>query len=281
MEKLKTGLASYLGSAAWWVCDKIWGDRLFAIVKPMLPDVAINGVPLADVARFGLSYGPPFALVLIGTILFISGRRQIASIASGAVTTSLATAEDTQSPAPSLEPVNVTANNTSTVKAKPKLIYLPEERARMIVALTGFYEIIHPRCFELTQSLINQKFQTWERDLRAGKALEIAGWLEAAKGDVEALNREFNKVMDQVSVFHEELGNIFQDSGVQGNLIIGLMQPLDKLKELGAAQSSINVNRYVREDFEYLYKTIIAYHEWVSRSSHKATDKLRELRGVS
>ena len=76
MGKIWGGLASYIGSALWWLTDKIWGDKLFALVEPMIPEWAVQGVPLSDILRSALAYGPPIALLIVGSVFFLSGRRQ-------------------------------------------------------------------------------------------------------------------------------------------------------------------------------------------------------------
>jgi hypothetical protein len=86
MGKLWTALASYCGSALWWLCDKIWGDRIFAILKPMIPDWAVQGVPLAEILRQAQTWVPPIILVLIGTALFVSQRRRLMAAATATVT---------------------------------------------------------------------------------------------------------------------------------------------------------------------------------------------------
>src|SRR5258706_4096448 len=80
MGKISTAFASYCGSALWWLCDKIWRDQIFAVIKPMIPDWVIHGVPLAEIVRQTQTWGPPAILVLIGTTLFLSQRRQLIAI---------------------------------------------------------------------------------------------------------------------------------------------------------------------------------------------------------
>jgi hypothetical protein len=82
MDKLKAGFASYIGSAFWWLCDKLWGDRLFSVVKPMIPDWAVAGVTLTETLRYAQTWVPPVLLFVLGTVFFVGERRRVNALIS-------------------------------------------------------------------------------------------------------------------------------------------------------------------------------------------------------
>ncbi len=77
MGNFRAGLASYIGSALWWLCDKLWGDAIFAAIKPYIPDSVIKGVPLANIVNLVISYAPAILLFVLGTSFFLAGRREL------------------------------------------------------------------------------------------------------------------------------------------------------------------------------------------------------------
>ena len=76
MSKALGGLASFLGSATLWLCDKIWGDTIFSWVKPMIPERVVAGVQLNGLVGSIISYAPPAALAALGFYLFWSTLRR-------------------------------------------------------------------------------------------------------------------------------------------------------------------------------------------------------------
>ena len=76
VRKLVEGVLSFIGAAIWWLVDRLWGDAIFAAIRPMIPNWAIDP-PVAAWIEGTISYGPPLALVILGSYFFLSGRRQI------------------------------------------------------------------------------------------------------------------------------------------------------------------------------------------------------------
>jgi hypothetical protein len=75
MRSFLKGAASYLGSAIWWITDKLWGDQLFKWARPMIPDWLAYPA-LEDVTRWAIAYGPPLGLFALGTFFFLRNRKE-------------------------------------------------------------------------------------------------------------------------------------------------------------------------------------------------------------
>lgn len=87
MRKLVVGLLSWVGAGVWWIVDRLWGDAVFAAVRPMIPDWladASQAWPLA--MDWAVSYGPPAALFALGGYFFWTGRRAIRDLVGEADT---------------------------------------------------------------------------------------------------------------------------------------------------------------------------------------------------
>lgn len=54
----------WLAGAFWWLADHIWGDKIFAWIKPLIP-AQITELTARDI----LTWGPPAILVLIGIFI--------------------------------------------------------------------------------------------------------------------------------------------------------------------------------------------------------------------
>jgi hypothetical protein len=93
MGSFTKSLLSLVLSALFWLGDRIWGDRVFAAIKPMIPDWIIAGVRLDAIADVAFSYLPPLGLAALGIYFFISGNRHLRRIESGRVA---ATAQPSQ-----------------------------------------------------------------------------------------------------------------------------------------------------------------------------------------
>lgn len=98
MWNLKTALASYFGSAFWWLCDKIWGDRIFSVLKPMIPDWVIGGITMSDALRAAQTWVPFIGLIVIGTVLYWRGMRLARTSQEGDATVNSAYDQATPTP---------------------------------------------------------------------------------------------------------------------------------------------------------------------------------------
>ena len=56
----------WISSAIWWVADRIWGDRVFESVKPMIPEEILN-IPTREL----ITWVPTIVLVSIGILIAI------------------------------------------------------------------------------------------------------------------------------------------------------------------------------------------------------------------
>jgi hypothetical protein len=65
------GLASFIGSALWWLVDRLHGDAIFERVRPMIPSW-ISDPALEQI----ITWGPAIALVLLGSYFFRQARGQ-------------------------------------------------------------------------------------------------------------------------------------------------------------------------------------------------------------
>lgn len=86
MRALAKGMASFIGAALWWILDRLYGDRIYAVVQPIIPNWAFNP-PLAEILGWVVSFGPPFILVLLGMYFFLSGKNQIRQLTKSAAVT--------------------------------------------------------------------------------------------------------------------------------------------------------------------------------------------------
>src|SRR5947199_6757106 len=66
---------SAVGAALWWLADKLWGDRVFAWLRPMIPTWMAEPV-VSDWIESALSYGPFVALILLAIYFFWTGKRE-------------------------------------------------------------------------------------------------------------------------------------------------------------------------------------------------------------
>jgi hypothetical protein len=65
MQSRAKGILSWCGSGLWWLGGQLYGERLFGVIKPMIPDAIINPT-IATI----VTWGPPLALVLLGLYFF-------------------------------------------------------------------------------------------------------------------------------------------------------------------------------------------------------------------
>jgi hypothetical protein len=63
------GLISWILAAVYWLADRVWGDRIFAAVKPLIPNSLANP-PLDTALPILQTYGPPLALACLGAYFF-------------------------------------------------------------------------------------------------------------------------------------------------------------------------------------------------------------------
>jgi hypothetical protein len=63
-------------SGLWWLLDRLYGDKVFAVVRPMIPDWVVVGVPLSVIADKAISYGPPVLLFALAIYLLRRGSRE-------------------------------------------------------------------------------------------------------------------------------------------------------------------------------------------------------------
>ena len=73
---------SCTAAALWWLLDRLYGDAIFAWLKPSMPDW-LTDPPIWSWLDFAASYVPPAILVALGLFFYLSGRRQIANLANG------------------------------------------------------------------------------------------------------------------------------------------------------------------------------------------------------
>ena len=73
------GGLSLLLAGLWWLLDRLYGDQLFAAIKPVIPTSLQALEPALAVA---FSYGPPSILIALGAY-FIATARQLALITVG------------------------------------------------------------------------------------------------------------------------------------------------------------------------------------------------------
>jgi hypothetical protein len=81
MGQIKTALASYWAAHSGGCATKS-GATIFAHIKPLIPDWAISGVPLAEILRQAQTWVPFVLLILIGTGLFLNQRRRLLALAT-------------------------------------------------------------------------------------------------------------------------------------------------------------------------------------------------------
>jgi len=64
---------SWIIAAFWWLVDKLYGDKIFTLLQPVLPEWITNP-PVAKYVPYAITYGPFAALVLLGGYLFWTSR---------------------------------------------------------------------------------------------------------------------------------------------------------------------------------------------------------------
>jgi hypothetical protein len=76
VSNFRRAAASFLGAAFWWFVDKMWGDRVFAALKPHLPEWHIWTMSLDEWLRLAFAYGPLAVLVALGVFFLRESRRK-------------------------------------------------------------------------------------------------------------------------------------------------------------------------------------------------------------